>query len=86
MKEQNYQYKLDIYLNRPKRDKKYSQKEIIMDFLSSNPNNWYYIWELMGEKPLGWISHKVDCGLSILNRQGLVDIKYINKYAVYSSK
>lgn len=54
-----------------------------MDFLKQNPESWYFVWELMGAKPLGWVSHKVDVALSELSREGRIEIRYVGKYAVY---
>ena len=85
-KNKKYEDKLFRHNNRAVQTKKYTQKEILIDFLLRNPKDWYYIWELMGEKPLGWLSHKIDVPLSDLSREGKIEIKYIGKYAVYSIK
>lgn len=83
-KDSNYLQKLNVFERREKREKKYSQAEVVLDFLGRYPNEWFYVWEIMGDKPLGWISHKVDVPLSDLSREGKVEIKYIGKYGVYS--
>lgn len=84
IKESNFGKKLAIFLNRKPQTKKYTQKEVVLDWLATNPNDWFFVWELMGNKPLGFISHKVDCALSELTREGKVEVRYIGKYAVYS--
>lgn len=85
-RESNFERRLNVYLSRPNKKRKCTQKEIVMHFLSEHPHSWYYIWEIMGEKPLGWVSHKVDDSLSILERDGKVEARRIGKYAVYSIK
>lgn len=86
IKDTNFAKKLASFLSRKPQEKKYTQKEVVLNWLESNPNDWFYVWELMGNKPLGFVSHKVDCALSELTREGKVEVMYIGKYAVYSIK
>lgn len=84
MKEENFNKKLEVYEAKIKNIEQYSQHEIILDFLNEYPNEWFYIWEIMGNKRLGFVSHKAQARVHELVKQKLVDTRYIGKYAVFS--
>ena len=76
------------YFNKTKsmtvfRDKK-PQKQKVLEFLQNKPNNWYFVWEIMGSQTIGFISHKVDQHLSELVRAGEVESRRVGRYALYS--
>lgn len=85
-KQKNYENKLAHYNGKIKLYKKYTQKECILEFLQSKPTEWFYIWEIMGAKNLGWISHKAQARVNEMVHEGLIETKYIGKYAVHSLK
>lgn len=84
MKEENYNRKAEIYDQKIKSIEQYSQHEIILDFLEDHSTEWFYIWEIMGNKRLGFVSHKAQARINELVHKGLVDTRYIGKYAVFS--
>ena len=84
VRERNYEKKRDTYLSRPPRERRYTQHEIIMDFLKENPDTWFYVWEIMGDRKLGFVSYKCNTRLAELINDGLVVSRPIGKYAVYS--
>lgn len=63
----------------------YTNHEILLSFLNSNPTKWYFEWEIPNNLPLGWVGNQKRRRLQELAQKNKILVNKAGRYAIYSS-